>query len=70
MKITAQDLLRFGVVDEIVAEPAGGAHRHPEATIIAAGNAISASFAGFHGLSRDQIRSHRQEKFLAIGRNL
>jgi len=70
MKITAQDLLRFGVVDEIVAEPAGGAHRHPEATIIAAGNAISASFAGFHGFSRDQIRSHRQEKFLAIGRNL
>jgi acetyl-CoA carboxylase carboxyl transferase subunit alpha len=70
MKITAQDLLRFGVVDEIVTEPAGGAHRHPEATIIAAGNAISAAFAGFHGLSRDQIRSHRQEKFLAIGRNL
>jgi acetyl-CoA carboxylase carboxyl transferase subunit alpha len=70
MKITAQDLLRFGVVDEIVTEPAGGAHRHPEATIIATGNAISAAFAGFHGLSRDQIRSHRQEKFLAIGRNL
>jgi acetyl-CoA carboxylase carboxyl transferase subunit alpha len=70
MKITAQDLVKFGVVDEIVREPAGGAHRHPEATIIATGNAISVAFAGFHGLSRDEIRSHRQEKFLAIGRNL
>jgi acetyl-CoA carboxylase carboxyl transferase subunit alpha len=70
MKITAQDLLRFGIVDEIVAEPAGGAHRHPEATIDAAGKAIGAAFAGFHGRSREQIRTHRREKFLAIGRNL
>jgi acetyl-CoA carboxylase carboxyl transferase subunit alpha len=70
MKITAQDLLKFGVVDEIIPEPAGGAHRHAEATIAAAGKAIQAAFAGFNGLSREQIRQHRAEKFLAIGRNL
>ncbi|MBY0530818.1 MAG: acetyl-CoA carboxylase carboxyltransferase subunit alpha [Xanthobacteraceae bacterium] len=70
MKITAQDLLRFGVVDEIIAEPAGGAHRHPEATISATGKAIQAALAGFNGLSAEQIRKHRADKFLAIGRNL
>ncbi|MCW5682138.1 MAG: acetyl-CoA carboxylase carboxyltransferase subunit alpha [Xanthobacteraceae bacterium] len=70
MKITAQDLQRFGVVDEIVAEPAGGAHRHPEATITAAGKAIASALAGFNGLPREQIRAQRREKFLAIGRNL
>lgn len=70
MKITAQDLLRFGVVDEIVTEPAGGAHRHPEATIDGAGKVIEAALAGFHGRSREEIRTHRREKFLAIGRNL
>jgi acetyl-CoA carboxylase carboxyl transferase subunit alpha len=70
MKITAQDLLRFGVVDEIIAEPAGGAHRHPDATISATGKAIQTALAGFNGLSREQVRSLRAEKFLAIGRNL
>jgi acetyl-CoA carboxylase carboxyl transferase subunit alpha len=70
MKITAQDLLKFGVVDEIIAEPAGGAHRHPDATISATGKAIQAALAGFNGQSRDEIRQHRAEKFLAIGRNL
>src|SRR3712207_8486298 len=40
MKITAQDLLRLGIIDGIVTEPVGGAHRDPEATIQAAGNAI------------------------------
>ena len=70
MKITAQDLLRLGVVDEIIPEAAGGAHRHPEATISATGKAIQTALTGFNGLSRDQIRSLRAEKFLAIGRNL
>jgi acetyl-CoA carboxylase carboxyl transferase subunit alpha len=70
MKITAQDLLRFGVVDEIIPEPAGGGHRHPEATISATGKAIHAALAGFNGLAREQIRKHRADKFLAIGRNL
>jgi acetyl-CoA carboxylase carboxyl transferase subunit alpha len=40
MKITAEDLIRFGVIDEIVAEPVGGAHRDPAAAIAATGEAI------------------------------
>ncbi|MEX0591107.1 MAG: acetyl-CoA carboxylase carboxyltransferase subunit alpha [Xanthobacteraceae bacterium] len=70
MKITATDLERFGVVDQVVLEPPGGAHRQPEATIVAAGDAIEAALQGLTGLSPDEIRSRRQQKFLAIGRNL
>jgi acetyl-CoA carboxylase carboxyl transferase subunit alpha len=70
MKITAQDLVRFGIVDGIVAEPPGGAHRHPEAAIAAAGEAIAGALDGLHGLSRQEIRARREQKFLAIGRNL
>ncbi|MEI2736153.1 MAG: acetyl-CoA carboxylase carboxyltransferase subunit alpha [Rhodoblastus sp.] len=68
MKITAQDLLKFGIIDTIVSEPVGGAHRDPEATIEATGAAISAAFAGLAGLSRDEVRAARAEKFLAMGR--
>jgi len=70
MKITAQDLLRLGVVDTIIAEPAGGAHRHTAATIAATGEAIAAAIDDLKGLSREQIKAGRQQKFLAIGRNL
>jgi acetyl-CoA carboxylase carboxyl transferase subunit alpha len=70
MKITAPDLMRFGIVDGIVPEPPGGAHRHPEAAVAAAGEAIAAAMDGLHGLSRQEIRARREQKFLAIGRNL
>jgi acetyl-CoA carboxylase carboxyl transferase subunit alpha len=70
MKITAADLERLGVVDTIVQEPAGGAHRHTEATIRAVGDAIAGAFEGLKGFSPDEIRTRRQQKFLAIGRNL
>lgn len=70
MKITAQDLIRFGVVDEIVPEPPGGAHREPERAIDAAGRAIERALAEFAPLGRDEIRELRAEKFLAIGRKL
>lgn len=68
MKITAQDLIRFGVIDEIVPEPAGGAHRDPAATIAAAGDAIDRALGSLRGLSGDAIRQQRWDKFLAIGR--
>jgi acetyl-CoA carboxylase carboxyl transferase subunit alpha len=68
MKITAQDLLKFGVVDGIVAEPVGGAHRDPEGAIRTAGDAIAAALAEWTGFSRDEIRAKRADKFLAIGR--
>jgi acetyl-CoA carboxylase carboxyl transferase subunit alpha len=70
MKITAQDLARLGVVDVIVAEPTGGAHRHTAATIAATGEAIAGALGGLKGLSREEIKARRQQKFLAIGRNL
>jgi acetyl-CoA carboxylase carboxyl transferase subunit alpha len=70
MKITAQDLADFGVIDTIVTEPAGGAHRDPAATITAAGDAIAAAFTELSGLDGDSIRRERRQKFLAIGRTL
>jgi acetyl-CoA carboxylase carboxyl transferase subunit alpha len=70
MKITAQDLEKFGIIDGIVAEPLGGAHRDPAAAIAAAGRAISGAFAALGNMSKEQIREHRAQKFLAIGRNL
>lgn len=70
MKITAQDLLKFGVIDGIIKEPAGGAHRDPEAMIRTAGDAIEKAILDYAGMSRDEIRKARADKFLAIGRNL
>jgi len=68
MKITAQDLLKFGIIDVIVSEPAGGAHRDPPATIAAVGSAIEQELAGLANLSREQLSHARAEKFLAMGR--
>ncbi len=69
MKITAPDLLKFGVIDEIVPEPVGGAHRDPAAAIAATGNAIAAAFAKMKDLDGDAVRRVRRDKFLAIGRS-
>jgi acetyl-CoA carboxylase carboxyl transferase subunit alpha len=70
MKITARDLERLGIVDQVVPEPPGGAHRTPEGTISAVGEVVAAAFQGMRELSPDEIRTRRQQKFLAIGRNL
>ncbi|MEZ5785931.1 MAG: acetyl-CoA carboxylase carboxyltransferase subunit alpha [Xanthobacteraceae bacterium] len=70
MKITADDLLRFGVIDTIVREPSGGAHRDPVTTIRATGEAIAGAFEELRDLDRDTLRDQRREKFLAIGRAL
>lgn len=68
MKITAQDLKRLGVIDAIIAEPLGGAHREPQAAIDAAGEALFTHLQAFSGLSHEAIRQDRRDKFLAIGR--
>jgi acetyl-CoA carboxylase carboxyl transferase subunit alpha len=68
MKITAQDLLKFGVVDTVVPEPMGGAHRDPAAAIAAAGEAIANALAELHGLDAATVVRLRREKFMAIGR--
>jgi acetyl-CoA carboxylase carboxyl transferase subunit alpha len=70
MKITAEDLERFGIVDAIVPEPSGGAHRDSAAAIAATGQAIGNALGELRGLDRATITRLRQEKFLAIGRTL
>jgi acetyl-CoA carboxylase carboxyl transferase subunit alpha len=67
MKITAPDLLGFGVIDGIIAEPSGGAHRQPQFVMDSTRNAISTFLKDFAGKSRLELREHRREKFLAIG---
>ena len=68
MKITAQDMARFGVIDQIITEPTGGAHRDPAAAITATADAIAKAFAELRPLYRDGIRKQRRDKFLAMGR--
>ncbi len=68
MKVTAQDLLRFGIIDAIVPEPPGGAHRDPDFAYAAAGGAIARALGEFDGRSREAVMEARAEKFLAIGR--
>ncbi|MDP3408730.1 acetyl-CoA carboxylase carboxyltransferase subunit alpha [Bosea sp. (in: a-proteobacteria)] len=70
MKITAQDLLKFGIIDRIVSEPTGGAHRDPQIAIGRAGDALASALSDMAGLSPDDIVDRRAEKFLAIGRSL
>ena len=70
LKITAQDLLRLGVIDSIIGEPVGGAHRDREAVMAAVGGAVAEAFQDLSGLDRDAIRKHRRDKFLAIGRTI
>jgi acetyl-CoA carboxylase carboxyl transferase subunit alpha len=70
MKITADDLVRLGVVDEIVKEPVGGAHRAPAAVIAAVGDAIERALATYAGQDAASVRQARRAKFLAIGRGL
>ena len=65
---TAQDLLKFGIIDGIVPEPLGGAHRNPDAAIAATGVAIAGALEQMGNMSRDQVRDARAAKFLGIGR--
>ena len=67
LKLTAQDLLRLGVIDEVVPEPLGGAHREPQSAIAAAGAAIETALRPLLGLDGAKLREQRREKFLAMG---
>ncbi len=68
MRITAADLERLGVIDRIVPEPTGGAHRDPAAAIRALGDAIEDELATLAPQPADQLRRQRRTKFLDIGR--
>jgi acetyl-CoA carboxylase carboxyl transferase subunit alpha len=68
MKVTAQDLKALGVIDSIVPEPLGGAHRDPAAAIASLGAAIRTALDDIGDRQGDALRAAREEKFLAIGR--
>jgi acetyl-CoA carboxylase carboxyl transferase subunit alpha len=68
MKITAEDLKGLGVIDGIIPEPVGGAHRDPEAVIAATGDIIARALADLKSVK--DLRKQRRDKFMAIGRNL
>jgi len=67
MKVTAQDLEKLGVIDRIVPEPLGGAHRAPAEAVGALAAAISEELGGLAGSSAATLRAERRAKFLAIG---
>jgi len=67
MKVTAQDLGRLGVVDRVVEEPLGGAHRDPVAAAKSLGYAIAQELAGLAGKPAEALREQRANRFIAIG---
>jgi acetyl-CoA carboxylase carboxyl transferase subunit alpha len=70
LKITAQDLKKFGVIDEIIPEPMGGAHRMPADAMKAVGDAIGRALEVLEGQTAETVRKQRRDKFMAIGRGL
>jgi acetyl-CoA carboxylase carboxyl transferase subunit alpha len=70
MRITAQDLLDLRVIDEIIPEPVGGAHRDKADTIQRAGTAIQRAFEALDPLSPDELRAQRAERFMQMGRGI
>jgi acetyl-CoA carboxylase carboxyl transferase subunit alpha len=68
MRITAQDLKKLGLIDEIVHEPLGGAHRDPETALAALGDAIAQQLSLMKGLTPESLKSRRRDKFLAMGK--
>jgi len=68
LRLTASDLKGFGLVDEIIPEPVGGAHRAPAATISAVGEAIAAALPPLEALGAPGLRAQRREKYLSMSR--
>jgi acetyl-CoA carboxylase carboxyl transferase subunit alpha len=67
LKLTAQDLFKLGVIDAVIAEPLGGAHRERLPAISAAGDAIEQALRPLAGMDGPNLRQQRREKFLAMG---
>jgi acetyl-CoA carboxylase carboxyl transferase subunit alpha len=68
LKITAQDLLSLRIIDSIVPEPLGGAHRGAQRVMQDAGDAVDLALVELDGIPADDLRRARREKFLAMGR--
>ena len=69
MKLTAKDLLKLKIIDEVIPEPLGGAHRYPEAIAADIKFSIIKNLKNFENFSKDEIYDHRKSKFLQIGRD-
>ena len=69
LKLTSADLLKLGVIDAVVAEPLGGAHREPEAAVEALGEALERELSQLIGLEPAILRSRRRDKFLEMGKS-
>ncbi len=67
LRLTAEDLLQLGVIDDVIGEPMGGAHRYPSKVIEAVGDAIDRALFDLRGLDGGTLRNNRREKFLAMG---
>ena len=68
LRLTAEDLRNLRLVDVLVAEPLGGAHRDPAATIASVGDAVRQALGGLAGMDGPTLLARRREKFLAMGR--
>ena len=69
MKLTARYLLKFGIIDEIISEPLGGAHRDPDSIAADIKHSIIKNLKNFESLSKEEVYDHRKAKFLQIGRD-
>ena len=70
LKMTAEDLIGFGIVDRIIEEPLGGAHSDPDAAIAAVGQAVEEELRGLSNLGPEELVRQRADRFMGIGRNL
>lgn len=68
LKLTAQDLIKLKIIDEVIAEPLGGAQRSQEQAMTAVGDCIDRHLLELKGLSADALKEDRRNKFLAMGR--
>ena len=67
LRLTAQDLVKMGLIDKIVSEPIGGAHRNPDKAVDDAGHFLFEALKSLQGQNGDQLRTNRREKFIAMG---
>ena len=68
MKLSSKDLLELGIIDEVISEPLGGAHRDKDLSIKNVRDSIKKNLDELNSMNRDEIFSHRKNKFLSIGR--
>jgi acetyl-CoA carboxylase carboxyl transferase subunit alpha len=70
LKLTAEDLKRLNLIDTMISEPLGGAHRDSAATVAAVGEAVQAALTPLHNLDGPTLKARRREKFLEMGREV